>query len=79
MVASIIVKGGLSIGRFAYCKRLGSAALQADAWHDGIEIVSGLVALIALALTLYDPEHFAAADHYGGLLVGLIVLLRLFM
>jgi divalent metal cation (Fe/Co/Zn/Cd) transporter len=35
---------------------------------------SGLVALIALALTLYDPEHFAAADHWGGFAVGLIVL-----
>jgi cation diffusion facilitator family transporter len=78
MVASIIVKGGLSIGKFVYGKRLESSALQADAWHDGIEIVSGFVALSALALTLYDPQHFAAADHYGGLLVGLIVLLTAF-
>jgi cation diffusion facilitator family transporter len=75
MVASIIVKGGLSIGKFAYGKRLESSALQADAWHDVIEIVSGFVAISALALTLYDPEHFAAADHFGGLIVGLIVLL----
>jgi cation diffusion facilitator family transporter len=75
MVASIVVKGGLSVAKFAYGKRLGSAALQADAWHDGIEIASGFVALIALALTLYDPEHFTAADHWGGFLVGLIVLI----
>jgi cation diffusion facilitator family transporter len=78
MVASVIVKGGLSIGKFGYGKRLGSAALQADAWHDGIEIVSGLVALAAIGLTLYDPMHFASADHWGGFVVGLIVLLTAF-
>src|SRR5260370_22975910 len=55
MVASIVVKSGLSIGKFMYARRLGSAALRADAWHDGVEIVSGLVALVALSLTLYDP------------------------
>jgi cation diffusion facilitator family transporter len=79
MVASIVVKGGLSVGKLSYGKRLGSAALQADAAHDGIEIVSGIVALLALSLTLYDPEHFSAADHWGGFIVGLIVLLSLSM
>jgi cation diffusion facilitator family transporter len=74
LVASIVVKIGLSFGKFKYGRRLGSAALLADAWHDGIEFLSGLVALAALALTLYDPEHFAAADHWGGFAVGLIVL-----
>jgi len=74
MIASIIVKTGLSFGKFRFGRRLGSAALVADAWHDGIEIVSGAVALLALSLTLYDPEHFSAADHLGGFAVGLIVL-----
>lgn len=74
LIASIAVKTGLSLGKFRYGRRIGSAALVADAWHDGIEIVSGFVALAALALTLYDPEHFAAADHWGGFAVGLIVL-----
>jgi cation diffusion facilitator family transporter len=78
MVASIVVKGALAIGKFSYGKRLGSTAIQADAWHDAIEIVSGFVALVALALSLYDQEHFAAADHIGGFVVGLIVLLTAF-
>jgi cation diffusion facilitator family transporter len=78
MVASIVVKSGLSVGKFIYGRRLGSAALRADAWHDGVEIVSGLVALVALVLTLYDALHFAAADHWGGFVVGLIVLLTAF-
>jgi cation diffusion facilitator family transporter len=50
----------------------------ADAWHDGVEIISGLVALAALGLTLYDPAHFAAADHWGGFAVGVIVLATAF-
>jgi len=74
MIASIVVKTGLSVGKFRFGRRLGSAALTADAWHDGIEIVSGVVALLALGLTLYDPEHFSAADHLGGFAVGLIVI-----
>jgi cation diffusion facilitator family transporter len=74
LIASIAIKTGLSLGKFKYGRRLSSAALLADAWHDSVEIVSGFVALAALALTLYDPEHFAAADHWGGFAVGMIVL-----
>jgi cation diffusion facilitator family transporter len=78
LIASIAVKSGSSLVKFGYGRRLGSAALIADAWHDGVEIISGLVALTALALTLYDPTHFGAADHWGGFAVGLIVLLTAF-
>ena len=75
MIGSIVVKAGLSSGKFRYGRRIGSAALVADAWHDGIEVVSGAVALAALGLTLFDPQYFAAADHWGGFAVGLIVLI----
>jgi len=78
LVASVIVKSGLSVGKFMFGRRLQSAAILADAWHDGVEIISGLVALAALGLTLYDPAHFAAADHWGGFAVGVIVLLTAF-
>jgi cation diffusion facilitator family transporter len=78
LIASIAVKTGLSLGKFRYGRRLGSAALLADAWHDAVEIVSGAVALCALSLTLYDPEHFDAADRLGGFAVGLIVLFTAF-
>ena len=78
LVASIAIKGGSSLAKFTYGRRLGSAALTADAWHDGVEIISGVVALTAVALTLYDPAHFAAADHWGGFAVGLIVLVTAF-
>jgi cation diffusion facilitator family transporter len=78
MVGSIVVKSGLAVGKFTYARRFGSTALQADASHDAIEIGSGTIALLALTLTLYDPIHFAAADHWGGFVVGLIVLLTAF-
>src|SRR5580658_8981931 len=42
LVASVAVKSGSSLMKFRYGRRLGSAALQADAWHDGVEIISGL-------------------------------------
>jgi cation diffusion facilitator family transporter len=74
LVASIVVKTGLSFGKFRFGHPIGSAALKADAWHDAIEIASGVVALLALALTPYDPQHFSAADHWGGFGVRLIVL-----
>jgi cation diffusion facilitator family transporter len=78
LIGSIAVKSGSSLAKFAYGHRLGSAALLADAWHDTVEIISGLVTLIAFALTLYDPTHFAGADHWGGFAVGLIVLFTAF-
>jgi cation diffusion facilitator family transporter len=39
-----------------------------------VDILSGSTALIALAITLYDPVRFVAADHIGGSAVGLIVI-----
>jgi len=47
---------------------------MADATNDGIDVVSGLAALIALSLTLASPVRFLRADHYGAFVVGLIVI-----
>lgn len=74
MLASIFAKAGASIGKLAYGRKLQSEALIADAHHDRVEIVSGIVALTAVGLSIYDPEHFASADHWGGFAVGLFVL-----
>jgi cation diffusion facilitator family transporter len=68
------VKGGLSALKFHYGRRLRSTSLVADAWNDLVDILSALTALAAVGLTLYDPSRFLAADHYGGFLVGLIVI-----
>jgi cation diffusion facilitator family transporter len=73
LIASIGIKSVLSGVKHHYGKKIGSAALAADAWNDGVDILSGSAALAAVGLTLYDPGRFLAADHYGGFAVGLIV------
>ncbi len=74
LAASIVSKAILSTVKFRYGKRVRSAALIADAWNDGVDILSGSVAFIALSIALYDPDRLLRADHYGGFLVGLIVV-----
>jgi len=74
LLASIGAKGILSAVKFHYGRKIHSEALRADAANDSVDILSGFVALVAVGLTLYDPARFLAADHYGGFLVGLIVV-----
>jgi cation diffusion facilitator family transporter len=74
LLVSITVKGALSAVKFRYGRRLRSEALVADAWNDTVDILSGVVALCAVGLTLYDPARFLIADHVGGCAVGLIVI-----
>lgn len=72
--ASMISKAVLSAAKFRYGRRIGSSALIADAWNDFVDIISAITAMTALGLTLYSPDRFIAADHYGGFAVGLIVI-----
>jgi cation diffusion facilitator family transporter len=74
LIASIAVKSAMSLTKWRLGRRIRSAALSADAWHDTVDILSGTVALVAVAITLADPTRFAAADHLGGSAVGLIVI-----
>ena len=74
MLVSIFAKADASSGKLFYGRKLQSEALIADAHHDGVEIVSGVVALTAVGLSIYDPAHFASADHWGGFVVGIFVL-----
>ena len=74
LIASVIFKGVLSRVKFRFGRRIGSSSLVADAWNDAVDILSGTVALIAVGLALYSPEHLARADQYGGFAVGLIVI-----
>ena len=74
LILSISVKGWLVAIKSRYGRKIGSAALLADAWNDGVDMLSGSVALVAVGLTLFDPERFLRADHYGAFCVGLIVI-----
>jgi len=74
LVASIVIKLGLSTMKFRIGKRIHSEALRADAWNDSVDILSAFAALTAVGLTIHDPVRFLAADHYGGFVVGLLVI-----
>ena len=72
--AAILVKSVLMAVKFRYGRRIRSTALVADGWNDSVDILAGGAALVAVGLTLYDPDRFLAADHFGGFAVGLIVV-----
>jgi len=74
LVISAVAKAALATYKFRYGKKLGSAALTADAWNDAMDILSALVALAAASLTLADPARFLEADRLGGIVVGVIVI-----
>jgi cation diffusion facilitator family transporter len=74
LVISIAVKGWLVLVKYRHGQEIASSSLLADAANDGIDMLSGAVALLALSLAVYDPDRFARADHYGAFAVGLIVI-----
>jgi cation diffusion facilitator family transporter len=75
LIAAIVIKAVLATLKFRTGRGISSAALVADAWNDAVDILSAMVALIALALSVHNPAEFLAADHYGGFAVGVIVIL----
>ena len=74
LVLSIAAKFCLVMVKSRYGRQIGSSSLLADAVNDGIDMLSGVVALVALSLTLYDPGRFLRADHIGAFVVGVIVI-----
>lgn len=74
LAGSILVKSGLFFAKFRMGQRSGSSGLKADAWNDAVDVLSGSLALIAVVLSVRWHASFAAADHYGGFAIGLIVI-----
>ena len=75
LVGAVILRGIMSTVKFRVGRRLRSSALIADAWNDAVDILSALAALTAVTLAAYDPARFLAADHYGGFVVGIVVVI----
>jgi cation diffusion facilitator family transporter len=75
LVGAIILRGIMSSVKFRVGRRIRSSALVADAWNDAVDILSALAALTAVGLATYDPARFLAADHYGGFVVGIVVVI----
>jgi cation diffusion facilitator family transporter len=74
LIFSILAKFWLVVLKSRHGRQIGSTSLVADAVNDGIDMLSGFVALGALSMALYDPCRFLRADHYGAFAVGLIVI-----
>ena len=74
LVASLAAKPAMAVWKFRYGRKIQSAALAADAWHDATDSSSAAMALIAVGLALHDPRRFTVADCYGGLAVGLVIV-----
>jgi len=75
LVVAIILRGIMSSLKFRVGRRIRSSALVADAWNDAVDILSATAALTAVGLAMYDPSRFLAADHYGGFVVGIVVVI----
>ena len=71
---AIVVRSVMSAFKFRVGRAIGSTSLVADAWNDAVDIVSASAALGAVALARLDPTRFALADHYGGMVVGCVVV-----
>jgi cation diffusion facilitator family transporter len=74
LLTAIGIRGIMSAVKFSVGRRIQSGSLIADAWNDAVDILSAAAALTAVVLTMMDPVRFLAADHYGGFVVGVIVV-----
>jgi cation diffusion facilitator family transporter len=74
LVVAIGVRAVMSAWKFRVGRRLRSPSLVADAWNDAVDILSAVAALVAVALARYDSARFLSADHYGGFVVGIVVV-----
>jgi cation diffusion facilitator family transporter len=73
LVLAIAVRSVMAAQKFRVARQIGSLALRSDAWNDAVDILSAGVALLAVALSRAFPDRLLAADHYGAVVVGLIV------
>jgi cation diffusion facilitator family transporter len=74
LLVAIAVRAVMAAVKFRTGRRLRSAALAADAWNDTVDILGAVAALAAVSLARHDPARFLAADHYGGAVVGVVVV-----
>jgi cation diffusion facilitator family transporter len=73
LIGATLLKAFLWTAKMRIGKKSGSVALSADALNDAVDMCSGVVALIAVALAVHFP-NLRAADHWGGFAVGLFVI-----
>ncbi len=74
VLVSIAVKSAMFAMKRRWGRKLHSSSLAADAWNDGMDTLSGTVALIGVALEALFPGRFGPADEIAGSIVGVIVI-----
>lgn len=72
---SFVLKGWLASAKFRIGKKIRSSALVADSGNDAVDMLSAVVATVAISLNLIDHERFAYADSIGGLGVSIIIFM----
>jgi cation diffusion facilitator family transporter len=75
LAVSFVAKGFLAALKYRTGKRIRSSALIADSGNDAVDMVSAVVAAVAVTLNVIDHQRFAYADPVGGLGVALIIFL----
>ena len=73
LLAAVFLKVGLFVTKLRVGRRIASLSLEADAWHDVTDLLATSVAMTAVALTLLDAERFQSADHFGGMIIGVLI------
>jgi cation diffusion facilitator family transporter len=73
LLLAVVLKSVLAVLKFRAGRRISSPSLESDAWHDVTDLLSTAIALLAVGVTLMNPQRFGNADQIGGVLIGLIV------
>jgi cation diffusion facilitator family transporter len=74
LLISIATKVGFATVKWKLAKRLSSASLAADAWHDVTDLFSTAVALTAVLLSVFGTPALQNGDAAGGMVIALIVI-----
>jgi len=74
VVLSIAIKLGLARWKKSAAREFRSAALQADAANDWLDVLSGCIAILAVGLNLWNPKIFSHADAIGGVFIAILVV-----
>jgi cation diffusion facilitator family transporter len=74
LFAAVVLKIVLATLKFRVGRSILSTSLEADAWHDMTDLLSTCIALLAVGVSLLDPQRFGNADQLGGIAIGIIVI-----
>ena len=72
--ASILIKEGLFQYKIRVAKKVGSTAIEADAWHHRSDSFSSAAAFVGIGASIAGGPNWAFMDNAAGGVVALIIL-----